>query len=784
MPVPILVSAMHICTDSYVLSLASDHVYELRSVVDTEESWAKTRKGSAYGRHLSIRTNPKHPGFVNVSFENQDIGRMNVRRAADAEILVEFVHYWNSQVGPTDATTARIAELFGDYQKLVRSRKLSVSAVTWNCCGKLAEYAEKKTFKFIPTTDVVIVAIQESDQLNRSVTASASTHTTASDTIIGALGTSKYSLVSSVQLLGLMTLVYVRKSLEEYAADDETSTTSTGFMGVWGNKGATLNRLKLFNDPVLGGGIEFKIVNCHLSAGEGTSQLERRRWELGEIASHFRIPGLVPSSLKDPASVAAESEDSEVSSMSDLNASHERIEMEYGDSDSILEKQSSDKPTHSNYSIHSLKRDHIPAKFTIVLGDLNYRILLEEKKAKALLSSQSYDQLLRYDSLRKEISTASIFRGFVEPPIKFAPTYKYVQGSDELSTRVPSYTDRIMYSGNCSVESYDSVDQRQSDHRPVCLQISMACDYIDSLERGMTVGRSLRMVDAAENRVRPRLAVEPATADLVGGPLSTQAVWLSLDSEIVRPLRWTISSPSELKISPSQGELTPDRHVARILVKATMPVAPDGDEKETQHILVVRPQHKEQLEKYAVVNLKTLPSCVGASVERMCQMSRGARNGLSQELATNLPKQILACTDYLVSRFSSDLLDSSYYPSVFDQVLLWLDQGRDLDEEVLDAANRDHELAGCKAVWSVLLCLFQYMPKRLLHGIDSPQAIFSKLPPVSANVLAFIVGFIKQVLSLNDQCSDIYSSFSEVLFDSNNNTGHTEETLRAIVSSV
>lgn len=785
----ILASAMHICTDSYILSLASDHVYELRSILDTEDSWAHTRKGSAYGRHFSIRTNDKSPGTVSVAFEGQDIGLLSVRTEAETKQLLEFVHYWNGQVGPTDATTARIAELFGDYQKLSRSRQLSISAVTWNCGGTLADFADSKAFKFLPTTDVVIVAIQESDQLNRSITASSTTQTTASDAILGALGASLYSLVSSVQLLGIMTLVLVRKNLEQYISDKKTDTTSTGFMGVWGNKGAVLSSFKLFNDQVLGDGIEVKVANCHLSAGDGSSQMERRRWELSEIAHRFKISGLAPSSKDlDFAAAAAEYDESEISSLSDVNDSVSHITMAYDDyGDGKGAKSSSPKPSEGGDDADTVRPErsnHLPGKLTIVLGDLNYRVLLDENKAKSLVSEKKYDQLLQYDTLRKEISNRTIFRGFEEAPIAFPPTYKYDLGTSKLSTRIPSYTDRIFYVGDCTVESYDSVDQRQSDHRPVILRTSVNCNYIDNLERGTTVGRSLRLVDAAENRVRPRLGIEPATSELTGGPFSRQAVWLTLSSEIIRPLSWIVSVPENLHVVPNQGELTPGNQTTRILVQATMPFAKGGDPQEIQSIIVISTRNHEHLEKYVCITLKTLPSCIGASLEKMCLMSQGARNEHTKELTTNLPKQIWACTHYLTSRFSNELLGSSSYPSVFDQVLNWLDEGQEFDEEVLDSANRDHGQAGSKAVWHVLLAIFEYLPTRLLSQIDSSDDIFSKLPPVSANVLAFIVGFAKQLVNRGIPLVELCDSLAKVLFDTDDaNDSDCIGILRELVDS-
>jgi hypothetical protein len=79
--------------------------------------------------------------------------------------------------------------------------------------------------------------------------------------------------------------------------------------------------------------------------------------------------------------------------------------------------------------------------------------------------------------------TGGAFQGFSEGPIRFAPTYKYDNGTTQYDTsekmRVPAWTDRILYSGNAvglglksvngqlKQSSYDRAELLSSDHRPV-----------------------------------------------------------------------------------------------------------------------------------------------------------------------------------------------------------------------------------------------------------------------------------------------------------------------------
>lgn len=138
----------------------------------------------------------------------------------------------------------------------------------------------------------------------------------------------------------------------------------------------------------------------------------------------------------------------------------------------------------------------------------------------SLLSSEVIEQLLDYDQLRKEMCCNRVFKGFCEGAIEFLPTFKYDKRSNNYDSspkqRAPAWTDRILYFNDKSsriildddihnikmikdgiidnnsdssdssdsdsnitsedieidepileLKSYNSVDARSSDHRPV-----------------------------------------------------------------------------------------------------------------------------------------------------------------------------------------------------------------------------------------------------------------------------------------------------------------------------
>jgi len=112
-------------------------------------------------------------------------------------------------------------------------------------------------------------------------------------------------------------------------------------------------------------------------------------------------------------------------------------------------------------------------------GDLNYRLDLPRAEAERGAIAGDYAALLDYDQLKRRKAQGSAFADFFEGAINFAPTFKFDQRSATYDSskkmRTPSWTDRVLYiprssrkkSPELTLASYDSVDTRSSDHRPV-----------------------------------------------------------------------------------------------------------------------------------------------------------------------------------------------------------------------------------------------------------------------------------------------------------------------------
>uniref|UniRef100_A0A224XFG8 Putative inositol-145-triphosphate 5-phosphatase synaptojanin inp51/inp52/inp53 family n=1 Tax=Panstrongylus lignarius TaxID=156445 RepID=A0A224XFG8_9HEMI len=121
-----------------------------------------------------------------------------------------------------------------------------------------------------------------------------------------------------------------------------------------------------------------------------------------------------------------------------------------------------------------------PSDYVFFLGDLNFRLRKVDgfdtpDKIHDLIKEKNYTELLKQDELLVNKNAKTIFKDFIEQPITFQPSYKFLlkrnKGLYNLKRR-PAWRDRILYKTetNQSITplSYQSMeDHRKSDHYPV-----------------------------------------------------------------------------------------------------------------------------------------------------------------------------------------------------------------------------------------------------------------------------------------------------------------------------
>ncbi|EPS66339.1 inositol-1,4,5-triphosphate-5-phosphatase, partial [Genlisea aurea] len=230
---------------------------------------------------------------------------------------------------------------------------------------------------------------------------------------------SGYCLIARKQMVGIFLTVWVRTELREHVRNVKVSCVGTGLMGYLGNKGSISISFVLHRTSLC-------FVCTHLTSGQREGDELRRNSDFMEILRKTRFPkvdAIDDDEVKSPETILE----------------HDRI---------------------------------------IWLGDLNYRIAMPYRSAKALIEMQNWRALLEKDQLRIEQRRGRVFDGWREGKIYFPPTYKYSNNSDRYTgdddlhpkekIRTPAWCDRILWYGNgIQQSSYTRGESRFSDHRPV-----------------------------------------------------------------------------------------------------------------------------------------------------------------------------------------------------------------------------------------------------------------------------------------------------------------------------
>ncbi|XP_073139893.1 type IV inositol polyphosphate 5-phosphatase 7 [Henckelia pumila] len=238
---------------------------------------------------------------------------------------------------------------------------------------------------------------------------------------------SRYCLAASKQMVGVFLTVWVRNELREHVRNIKVSCVGRGLMGYLGNKGSISISMLLHQTSLC-------FVCSHLTSGQKEGDELRRNADVVEILRKTRFPRV----------------------------------------NGINEEKSPET---------ILEHDRI-----IWIGDLNYRIALPYRSAKALIEMQNWRALLEKDQLRIEQRRGRVFDGWREGKIYFPPTYKYSHNSDRYAgddmhpkekRRTPAWCDRILWYGTGLQQlSYVRGESRFSDHRPVS---SVFCAEVESV---------------------------------------------------------------------------------------------------------------------------------------------------------------------------------------------------------------------------------------------------------------------------------------------------------------
>lgn len=314
--------------------------------------------------------------------------------------------------------SARESE-FATYKKFV------IRTITWNLAGRKIPHDTDFSEILIGNepADVIILAFQEVVKLNPRNVLQESNNQGAIENLKKIIEKSLfntghgYSVLCQDDLVGIGLFIYAKRALCNNITKLETDAIKVGFGGKMGNKGGVAGRFQLLDTTIC-------VLGCHLASGNEHN--EARKTQLIDI--------------------------------------HNRA----------FQQEKVGKQNIYYIGEHDIR---------FICGDLNFRIPLNNYNVRSTIRAGDFLSLLNYDQLTEALKNGDI-RGYKECEINFPPTYKFDFGTDVYDTskkqRVPSWCDRILYSGeNVEPMYYGFVDNRISDHRPVCAEFEIIAKKID-----------------------------------------------------------------------------------------------------------------------------------------------------------------------------------------------------------------------------------------------------------------------------------------------------------------
>eukprot|EP00936_MAST-01D_sp_MAST-1D-sp1_P002038 g2038.t1 len=224
-----------------------------------------------------------------------------------------------------------------------------------------------------------------------------------------------YSMLMSHTLQAIHMIVYVHSALVPLIDNIESSAVATGIGNALGNKGGIGISFRLGNTSIL-------FLNCHLASGQ--REVEARNEDALKVNTELDLPHVDTGDIKETAELSTD------------------------------------------------RFDRV-----VWMGDMNYRVALERDEVDELLARNKLQDMLKADQLALAMSSkVKAFKGMVEGPVKFPPTYKFNPGQLVYDTsskkRVPSWTDRVLYKDDgIDFLAYNCCHHyKSSDHLPVyCL---------------------------------------------------------------------------------------------------------------------------------------------------------------------------------------------------------------------------------------------------------------------------------------------------------------------------
>ena len=304
-----------------------------------------------------------------------------------------------------------------------------------------------------------------------------------------------YILLGKDHLVGLLLLFYVKSTEIKYITNIQMDELKAGFMG-YGNKGCCFLNFEYK-------GKKYGFCSSHLPAGQKQKHLINRKDTFNHILNfkvgkseiefknndfyfifgdlNFRTVKIWLANLKNHAKIISADPKDQMDDKIFRSSFHNKKRPKF----TFLQKQnnlinSEDKikfdSTNEKSSISNLN-DRLNQNFSNYFANVSGNANIDNEKNDGDIMDENtftqyyFNKFLGSEELKNFNKTELAQFNIEEGEIKFPPTYKYKKNTNfyNISKRVPSWTDRILFKNNENITSlfYDRVNLTLSDHKPI-----------------------------------------------------------------------------------------------------------------------------------------------------------------------------------------------------------------------------------------------------------------------------------------------------------------------------
>ncbi|EGC34737.1 inositol 5-phosphatase 4 [Dictyostelium purpureum] len=407
------------------------------------------------------------------------------------------------------------------------------------------------------------------------------------------------------------------------------------------------------------------------------------------------------------------------------------------------------------------------------IGDLNYRIPLPDYEVKEKIKKRDFYNLFLVDQLNQQMKAGAVFEGFQEPPISFAPTYKYDAGTEEYDSsekrRTPAWCDRILWktskkAENVGILSYKRHELLSSDHRPVSASFIIKFKMVIPEVKNRIYQEIVKELDKKENDSMPDANISTNMVDFETikfmTPVTKQLVFENIGQVIARfqfipKLDESILCKPWLKISPIAGMMIPKEKVTidlTIYVDNLTSQAFNVNGESMDDILIL---HLENGKDYFIsISGNFQRTCFGNTLENLVRYPHPIRNNIpipQEQKKLSIPKELWKIIDYIYNNGLKE--EGLFIKSGVTKEMEAIRDCLDTAEHFSTISFSIHSMAETliRFLESLVEPVIPFnMYQQALDASSTPHSckqLVSHLPSVNYNVFFYLISFLIEVLS-------------------------------------